>query len=66
MIQEETSLSPYKNLNIKIDKINEDDCNINSSRISTRKENRINFINDKKSSQNKIDEYIKNIENNNG
>ena len=63
MIQEETSLSPYKNLNIKIDKINEDDCNINSSRISTRKENRIN---DKKSSQNKIDEYIKNIENNNG
>jgi hypothetical protein len=63
MIQEETSLSPYKNLNIKIDKINDDDCNINSSRISARKENRIN---DKKSSQNKIDEYIKNIENNNG
>ena len=68
MIKDETSTSPNKNSNIKIDKIilNDEDCNINSSRFSTIKEKKINYINDKNSNQNKLDEYIKDIENNNG
>ena len=65
MIKDETSPSPNKNLNIKIDKniLNDDDYKLNSSRISAKKEKRIS---DKKSSQYKINEYIKSIENNNG
>jgi len=65
MIKDETSFSPHKNLNIKIDKnlLNDDDHNINSSRFSSRKEK---SINNKNSSQYKIDEYIKTIQNNNG
>ena len=68
MIKDETSTSPNKNSNIKIDKIilNDEDCNINTSRFSTIKEKKINYINDKNSNQNKLDEYIKDIENNNG